>query len=330
MRKIVRFVPGKDNKPIARFDGTRGKIILPCRGWTPRVGEEWEVELEEKERYYIAFPVEPVIKTHELFSEGSAKLVIKCGDVVLREEVPERTEEVIGSLGVTYAGLIYVSFDVYHVYPGNHRCAGHPHSHDCHFDDIVRFLAFVEKNKEALGTRVDEWEGCTLMEKALRLVRDTIRNWEVVEKNLPDVAQLFGFSPGPIARLAYKRPLCDKWEESSLSALVKEQLPSQYAPLADIIAHYLLYGIPKEFPPSPKDVQKAIQFYSHMNMMNVEKTFEEFYGLALEFDWGGLYVTFQNREEMEKHLPSLRLFTTREPEEQDGKYIVWLSKLRLY
>jgi len=330
MRQVVKFVPGRDNKPIARSGGRRGKVILPCRGWTPRVGEEWEVELEEKERYYIAYPLQPVIESHEYEYGETYKLVTKCGDVVLKEELPERTEEEISSIDAMYAGLIRVTFDVHHVYSGNQRCSGHPYMHDRHFDDIKQFLAFVEKNREALGNRVNEWEGCTLMEKALRLVRDTIRNWEVVEKNLPDVAQLFGFSPEPIARFAYRKPLCDKWEESSLSALVKEQLPSQYAPLADIIAHYLLHGIPKEFPPSPEDVQKAIQFYSNMNMTNVEKTFEEFYGLALEFDWDGLYVTFQSREEMEKHLPALRLFTTKEPDEEDGKYTVWLSKLRLY
>jgi len=319
MRKIVRFVPGKDNKPIARFDGTRGKVILPCRGWTPRVGEEWEVELEERDRYFIAYPVQPQITIKEICKEGEYYLATTCGSVLLKEEKPKLTEKIVRWVGTHLSGLIYVEIWLYH-YFDTKKCDGHRDS-ELVFDDISNFLSFVEKNQFLPEAK----------EKALSLIAETIRNWEKVEGNLHRVAELFMFDPSSLAPYMYSKPLCDEWKaETHLSHVLKEVLSPEYSPLTDVVANYLLEGIPQKFPPSQDDVRKALKFYSIMNLRNVEKTFQEVYGLELLSDWGGFFVKFDSQEELYKHFPSLRPFTLKEPTEVDGKWIVWLTELRLY
>ena len=319
MRKIVKFIEGKEKKPIARENGSRGKIILPCRGWTPRVGEEWEVELEERDRYFIAYPVRPCISVDEENRDGEFRLVKRCGDVRIEEQMPTSSEEIFEEVGVHFSGLIYAASRVYHTY-GERKCSGH-RGRDAEFDNILHFLEFIERNSFTDRAK----------EKALSLIRETIENWERVEKNLMEVAKLFMFDPATLVPHMYTKPVCNEWcARVHLSYVLKEALPSEYSPITEIVAEYLLNGIPSEFPPTQGDVKKALQFYGTMNIMNVEETFKEFYGLELLCEWGDFHVKFESREELEKYLPSLRLFTLKEPVEVDGKWIVWLTELRLY
>jgi len=55
MMKIkVIWEKGRDDRPIAYL---KRKVILPVRDWFPQIGDEWEVELIDKGRFYVALPV---------------------------------------------------------------------------------------------------------------------------------------------------------------------------------------------------------------------------------------------------------------------------------
>ncbi|MEK7091819.1 MAG: hypothetical protein AAB900_02400, partial [Patescibacteria group bacterium] len=49
----VKFELGREGKIISR---SLGKIGFPRKGWSPKAGETYWVETEEKERVYIFFP----------------------------------------------------------------------------------------------------------------------------------------------------------------------------------------------------------------------------------------------------------------------------------
>jgi len=56
---ILKFFMGRRGDVISRLPN--GKIVLPARGFEPRLGEEWEVEIiQEKERVAIARPIRRV------------------------------------------------------------------------------------------------------------------------------------------------------------------------------------------------------------------------------------------------------------------------------
>jgi len=74
------FVKGKDGRPIARLPS--GKIVLPARGFNPRIGEEWECEVVEKDRFALAHPLRRV---EEEKVEGE-HLCVYSGEVLLSKE----------------------------------------------------------------------------------------------------------------------------------------------------------------------------------------------------------------------------------------------------
>jgi len=72
MRQALKFYEGRDGRPIART--SRGKIVLPRRGFNPQPGEIWICRVEERERYCIASPIlritpEVLAKRPELLDE---------------------------------------------------------------------------------------------------------------------------------------------------------------------------------------------------------------------------------------------------------------------
>ncbi|MEN3009299.1 hypothetical protein [Pseudothermotoga sp.] len=79
MKTIAKFYAGRDGRPIARYDN--GKIILPK--FSPQVGEEWEVELHEREKFFFAYPIKRVIHHRFSYKNDVAQgyFVERCGDV---------------------------------------------------------------------------------------------------------------------------------------------------------------------------------------------------------------------------------------------------------
>jgi len=69
---ILKFFMGKKGDVISRLPS--GKIVLPARGFNPRVGEEWEVEITEKERVAFAHPLHRIVE-----KERTVLKKFKCG-----------------------------------------------------------------------------------------------------------------------------------------------------------------------------------------------------------------------------------------------------------
>jgi len=69
---ILTFFRGRRGNVISRLPN--GKIVLPVRGFQPRVGEEWEVEIQEKERVAIAHPLRRIVER-----ERTVLKKFKCG-----------------------------------------------------------------------------------------------------------------------------------------------------------------------------------------------------------------------------------------------------------
>ncbi|MHC1624882.1 MAG: hypothetical protein ACXQS2_02680 [Methermicoccaceae archaeon] len=85
---ILKFFMGRRGDVISRLPS--GKIVLPARGWKPRAGEEWEVELVERERVAIAHPLHRIVE-----KERPVLRKFKCGHTVPawteKVRVPENT-----------------------------------------------------------------------------------------------------------------------------------------------------------------------------------------------------------------------------------------------
>ena len=77
MVRKLKFFRGKKGGVISRLPS--GKVVLPVRGFNPSPGEEWVVEIAEKERYAIAKPVAKIVKRevriYEKYKCGHTKLV---------------------------------------------------------------------------------------------------------------------------------------------------------------------------------------------------------------------------------------------------------------
>jgi len=67
------FVKGKDGRPIARLPS--GKIVLPARGFSPQIGEEWEVEITEKDRYCVAYPLKRIERVSYSFDPMEGAII---------------------------------------------------------------------------------------------------------------------------------------------------------------------------------------------------------------------------------------------------------------
>ena len=97
---VVRWFGGRDGLPIAR-DRER-KIILPDRSWDPppKIGERWEVELQELERFHFATPVRRIEETriHWPMKTGGLRVETWSGDVKLREELKPIDRVVVHSV----------------------------------------------------------------------------------------------------------------------------------------------------------------------------------------------------------------------------------------
>jgi len=69
---VLTFFKGERGGVISRLPS--GKVVLPVRGWKPRAGEEWEVQIEEKERVAIARPLHRIVE-----KERQVLKKFKCG-----------------------------------------------------------------------------------------------------------------------------------------------------------------------------------------------------------------------------------------------------------
>jgi len=86
---VLKFFMGRRGDVISRLPS--GKIVLPARGWKPQAGEEWEVELVERERVAIARPLHRIVE-----KERQVLKKFKCGHTVPawteKVKVPEHIE----------------------------------------------------------------------------------------------------------------------------------------------------------------------------------------------------------------------------------------------
>lgn len=81
---VLKFYTGRYGKVISRLQD--GKIVLPARGFAPEDGEEWEVRLEEKDRFCIAFPIERVEREEVVVSGWDVMIIRKSGSKVINRE----------------------------------------------------------------------------------------------------------------------------------------------------------------------------------------------------------------------------------------------------
>lgn len=84
MTEKVIFFKGKDDRPISKKGG---KVILPK--FSPKIGEEWEVRLEDKGNYYFAYPVKKVVSHQVNFS--SDEILEISGEI--KEKLPLTVKE---------------------------------------------------------------------------------------------------------------------------------------------------------------------------------------------------------------------------------------------
>jgi len=85
----LTFFRGRKGDVISRLPS--GKVVLPARGFQPRAGEEWEVEIFERERVAIAHPLHRIVEKERLVLKK-----FKCGHTMPAwtetVKVPEHVE----------------------------------------------------------------------------------------------------------------------------------------------------------------------------------------------------------------------------------------------